>query len=108
MTGLLIWVAWDLCRNSINDLIGKAADPEVIERIRTEACSQPGVLSCHDISVHDYQTRAEVSLHIVVEELMSTVDAHKIAYTVQNNLKQSLGLQYVITVHIDPRGEPDD
>lgn len=108
VTALLFWVAWDLSRTSINELIGKAPDPALIGTIRDFTGAQPGVLSCHGISVHDYLSRTDVSLHIVVKERISAVSAHRVACAVEEGLRGKLGPQFIISVHIDPRGEPDD
>lgn len=108
VTGLLTWVAWDLSRNSINELIGKAPDPKMVETIDTLARDQPGVLSCHGISIHDYISRAEASLHIVVDKKINIVEAHRVAHTVEERLKEKLGPQFSISVHVDPHGEPED
>ncbi len=105
---LLLWVSWDLSRTSVNELIGKAPDPQIVELIRSFTCAQPGVLSCHGISIHDYTSRAEASLHIVVKERMSAVKAHGVAQGVEMGLKEKLGPQYTVSVHIDPPGEPED
>jgi cation diffusion facilitator family transporter len=108
VAGLLLWIAWDLSRTSVNELIGKAPDPRLVELIHEFTGTQPGVLSCHGISVHDYSSRAEVSLHIVVKERMSAKKAHDVARAVEEGLKERLGPQYAVSVHIDPHGEPED
>jgi cation diffusion facilitator family transporter len=108
VSGLLLWVAWDLGRASVNDLIGRAPDPQTVELIRSFVSSQPDVLSCHGISIHDYASRAEATLHIVVNERISTLRAHSIAETVEKGLQEKLGAHYAISVHVDPRGEPED
>lgn len=108
VSGLLLWVAWDLGRTSVNELIGKAPDPETVELIHSTACSQPGVLSCHGVAIHDYASRVEVSLHIVVGERMSARKAHDVAHAVEAGLKEKLGAQYSVSAHIDPHGEPED
>jgi len=108
VTALLLWVSWDLSRTSVNELIGKAPDPRTIELIRSFASAQPGVLSCHGISIHDYANRAEASLHIVVRERITAATAHRVAQAVEDGLREKLGPQYTISVHIDPHGEPED
>ena len=108
VTALLLWISWDLSRTSVNELIGRAPDPRTIELIRSFACAQPDVLSCHGISIHDYASRAEASLHIVVKERMSTMKAHRVAQAVEDGLREKLGPQYTISVHVDPHGEPED
>lgn len=105
---LLFWVAWGLSRDSVNELIGKAPDPRTITAIHAVACSQPGVLSCHGVSINDYINRSEVSLHVVVAKHLSVVDAHRVSHEVEEKLRQTLGGDVSIAVHVDPQGEPED
>ncbi|MGC9064482.1 MAG: cation diffusion facilitator family transporter, partial [bacterium] len=104
---LLGWVGIDLIRSSSSFLIGEAPSKELIDEIGRIVLSVPGVLSFHDILVHDYQSNKVVSLHIVVRENLSAKEAHRIALEVQDRLKSKLESSE-ISVHIDPRGERED
>ncbi len=108
VTALLAWIAWDLGRSSVNELIGKAPDPGMIAAIHGVALAQEGVLSCHHVEVHDYLSHMDVSLHIVVQGRMSARSAHRVAESVESGLKEKLGQHFTISVHIDPHGEPED
>lgn len=108
VTALLVWIAWDLARKSVNELIGRAPDPTLIGVIHGVALAQEGVLSCHHVEVHDYLSHMDISLHIVVEGRMSARSAHKVAESVESGLKGKLGQHFTISVHIDPHGEPED
>lgn len=110
--GLLVvvfvaWVGIELLRESISFLIGKAPDKEFMEKLRTIIFSVPGVLSFHDVLVHDYQHQKVISLHIEVQENLTAREAHQIALEVQDRVKEKLG-NSKISVHIDPRGERED
>lgn len=107
VVALLAWVGIDLLKTSVDFLIGKAPDKELIERIREIVLSVPGVLNLHDVLVHDYQSDKFVTLHIEVEDYLSAKEAHRIALEVQDRLRKKLKSSN-ISVHIDPKGERED
>lgn len=104
---LLVWVGVELVKSSVDFLIGKAPDKELLNRIRDIVLSVPGVLNLHDILVHDYQSDKIISLHIEVEDYLTAREAHSIALEVQDLLKKKLNTSN-ISVHIDPKGERED
>lgn len=107
VVALLGWVGIELLKTASDFLIGRAPDKEFISRIRDIVLSVPGVLSLHDILVHDYQSEKIISLHIEVEDYLSAREAHRIALEVQDRLRKSLDCSDV-SVHIDPKGERED
>lgn len=42
------------------------------------------------------------------EERLNIVEAHRVAQTVEEELKTKLGPQFSVSVHVDPHGEPED
>lgn len=104
---LLGVVGIELIKSSVDFLLGKAPDRDLLNRIRDITLSVPGVLDLHDILVHDYQSSKVISLHIEVEDSLSAKDAHRIALEVQDRLKKKLK-ESNISVHIDPKGERED
>lgn len=104
---LLGIVGIELIKSSVDFLLGKAPDKDLLNRIRDITLSVPGVLDLHDILVHDYQSSKVISLHIEVEDSLSAKEAHRIALEVQDRLKRKLR-ESNISVHIDPKGERED
>ena len=98
---LIGWVGVDITKNSSSFLIGQMPDKKLIDLIKIVTSSTPGVLSCHEIFVHDYQNKKVITLHIEVEEDLSAKEAHEIASKVQSSLKREIENALVI-VHIDP------
>jgi len=98
---LIGWVGVDITKNSSSFLIGQMPDKKLIDLIKRVTSSTPGVLSCHEIFVHDYQNKKVITLHIEVEEDLSAKEAHEIASKVQSSLKREIENALVI-VHIDP------
>lgn len=104
---LIAWVGIDLLRSSTNFLIGEAPSEDLVRKIEDVILEIPGVLSYHDLSVHDYQNQKYITLHIEVETNLSAKEAHNLALKVQDHIKDTIENSQVI-VHIDPRGERED
>ena len=60
--------------------------------------------------VHELKTRRSgpyiiISLHLVVDEKMTVLQAHDITVEVENRLRQALGQDTQITIHVEPNKE---
>jgi len=90
-------------REMINVLMGQAPDRHLLEDILTTAKSVRGVLSAHDVTVHDYGSCAHVSLHIEVASDSTTAQSHETATSVEEALSHDMNMHPV--VHVDPARE---
>ncbi len=107
VSGFVIYAGLDLARKSTNRLLGTEPPPETREHIISSARSVGGVISVHDLMVHDYGITKSISLHIEVDRNLSLSEAHEIAKTVENLIEEHLLCSAV--VHVDPRDpEPDE
>lgn len=101
VSALIIFTGWQLGKEAASALIGKCADEELIERIRTTVSSVNGVDGVHGIALHDYGAgRSVVSLHVEVDQTLRVDESHSIAEEVESILGDSLKLR--ATVHIEP------
>ena len=98
---LIGYVGVDLCRPSINVLMGKTPSRDFLERMESCVRSVRGVKNVHDIQVHDYGNRRVTSLHIEVDKNISVEHGHRIADEAEKHLADELKI--VATVHIDPQ-----
>jgi cation diffusion facilitator family transporter len=98
---LIGWIAVRLIITSSSNLIGEAPDSGLISKISEISLSVPGVINIHDIYVHDYNTNKVISLHIEVNNNLSADEAHEIATTVEEKIKEKTHA-YNVTAHIDP------
>lgn len=99
IAGLIIWVGFDMARSMISFLIGEAPSKELVNQIISAATSVKGVKGIHGIEIHDYGQTKICSVHIEVTPSLSTTKSHEIANTVEESLKEKLGLSTV--VHVD-------
>ncbi len=97
---VVILTGVNLIRQSGDELLGRAPSEETLRKVKEAAYSVEGVRDAHDILVHDYGTYKSVCLHITVDESMTAGEAHDIAESVENAMKERLDAQPI--VHIDP------
>ncbi|MFQ5909487.1 MAG: cation-efflux pump [Thermoplasmata archaeon] len=89
-----------LVKESGDELLGRAPPAEVVERVVEIAKSIDGVKDAHEIRVHEYGTRKVMSLHVAVEEEITTKDAHVIATEVEASIQEAVKMEP--TVHVEP------
>lgn len=92
---------WEAAKDTVDPLLGKAPDPELVEGIRRTVLAHPEIAGVHDLMVHDYgpghimaSLHAEVSLDGDMAETHDVID----------NIERELNRNYHIlaTIHMDP------
>jgi divalent metal cation (Fe/Co/Zn/Cd) transporter len=96
----LIYTGYEIAKEAVDDLIGKPPSSEEVETIRQIVLDVNGVLGAHDIIVHSYGHDKFVSIHVEIDAIKSTGEAHDISEEVESRLEASLGVEP--TIHLDP------
>lgn len=96
----VIYAGLQIARNSCNRLLGTAPSREMKEGVINCALETKGVISAHDLEVHDYGHIKSVILHIEVEGTLSVIKAHGIATKVEDKISKKFSCSAV--VHLDP------
>lgn len=97
---MILHSAYEIARDAIDDLLGRPATPEEIQRIADLAMEVPGARDVHDVIVHRYGDQRFISLHVEIDEETSPPIAHSIADNVERKLQHELNAQVV--THMDP------
>jgi len=97
---VILYAAYEIAREAIDDLLGKPATAEFIQEIGALTTSVPGARQVHDVVVHNYGDQSFISLHVEIDESTSPAIAHHIADNVEHKLAHDLNAQVV--THIDP------
>ena len=102
----IIWSGFNAARDTLDPLLGRAPDPELVERICDIVMAHPEVLNVHDLVVHDYGPgRLMVSLHAEVPGNGDIFELHDAIDTAEYELQKELGCTAVI--HMDPISTDD-
>ena len=96
---------WSIAKETISPLLGKQADPELVQRISRLVLSHEKILGIHDLMVHDYgpgQCFASVHAEMHEDPLM----CHDILDDIERDAMRELRVHLVI--HYDPIVTDDD
>lgn len=97
----IVYSGMQLIRETINPLLGKAAEPEVVDHIQKKIMSYPGVLGTHDLMVHDYGPgRQFASAHVEMAAEVDPMESHDLIDNIEQDFKNEEGL--IVTLHYDP------
>lgn len=93
-----------LVRDTLDPMLGKAPDPEMVESIQNKILSYDGVLGTHDLMVHDYGPgRQFASVHVEMPAEQDALESHDVIDKIERDFLQNDGLHMI--VHFDPVSE---
>ncbi len=92
---------YEIARENIDYLMGKAADEKLIMEIATRAMKVDGVDGMNDLRSHYVGNKFHIEIHIEVDKNMSTEESHSVGKKVQLAIESIEEIQKAF-VHIDP------
>jgi cation diffusion facilitator family transporter len=96
----VIWTGFTIAKEAIDDIIGTPPAEDEIDDIKQVVSAVKGVLGVHDITVHSYGKDKFVSIHVEIDDNISSAKAHDVAEDVEYILYKRLEIEP--TVHVDP------
>ncbi len=97
---LLFKVAYDIARDAVDSLLGRAPASEDVAEVKRKARTVDGVRGVHDVVIHQYGARRFISLHVETSVEPSAVDLHALAERVEGAVAESG--HGSVCVHVDP------
>ncbi|MDD4154777.1 MAG: cation diffusion facilitator family transporter [Bacilli bacterium] len=90
-----------MIKETIDPLIGKAADKDLVKKVIKEIMTYDGVLGVHDVRAHSYgPTKIYMSLHVEVNCDVDVVLSHELIDKIETDIKEKYNIDLVI--HMDP------
>lgn len=103
----ILYSGVQIARDTIDPLLGKAPDAELVNSIREKLLSYEYVLGIHDLMVHDYGPgRRFASVHVEMDRELDPLFSHNIIDEIEREFEQSENIQLV--VHYDPMVTDDE
>lgn len=92
---------WHVLRDATDRILGREPSPERIQEILDFVKSREGIISAHDLMIHDYGPGREyASLHVVVDASQDVMDMHDVIESMERDALRQLRLH--MTAHMDP------
>lgn len=91
----------EIVRDTLNELLGQAPDPEFINEVVSKVLSYEGVLGIHDLVVHSYgENKTFITIHAEVNAHDDILISHDLMDVIEKDFKQKDNIDLVI--HMDP------
>ena len=89
-------------RDASLELMDTMPGRDMIERVRTEAASVPGVVGIDKVRARKTGFRYHVDLHIQVDPNLTVAASHVISGRVRAQVREQLGWVADVLVHVEP------
>jgi len=97
----IFWSGIQLVKDTVSPLLGKQADPELVEEIEQLVRADARILGIHDLLVHDYGPGQRfASVHVELSAAEDPLVCHEIIDGIEDDVLEKLSVQLVI--HCDP------
>ena len=103
---VIAWNGWRLLRPAFNELMDRAPDRELIEKISTSAATVPGVANVEKCFVRKMGYQLFADMHIEVDPQMTVLRSHEIAHAVKDKVREQIPSVRDVLVHIEPLDVP--
>ena len=104
--GLLVSVfilksGYDIVKDTVDELLGKPADPEIINHIKEYVLKNDNIIGIHDLIIHSYGPGNMIgSCHVEVKSNESFTEVHDIVDSIEREIHNNLNI--LMTIHMDP------
>lgn len=98
---LILFSGFSVARDVVKLLLGKAPEPDLVNKINEILASGDHILGTHDLVVHDYGPGRKVaSVDAEVPDDLSIVEIHSAIDVLEKKILKEVGVRIVI--HMDP------
>ncbi len=102
----ILYSGFGLVRDTLDPMLGRAPETEMVNNIRNKILSYPGVLGTHDLMVHDYGPgRQFASVHVEMAAEDDVLASHDVIDNIERDFLANDGLHMI--VHLDPISTKD-
>lgn len=102
---LIIKVAYDIIRDSINKMLDTSCDNAYEQKVRAYVATQPGVLGIDLLRTRQFGNKVYVDLEIAVKRDSSLLEAHSIAESVHYGVERNFPNVKHVMIHVNPAEE---
>lgn len=102
---MLVKVAWDVLRNSVNELTESSLPEETEHEIEEILTSFSDVTEPHNLRTRRIGNHIAIEAHVRMDGNLSLYEAHERATDIERKLKERFGKDTHVTLHTEPRKE---
>lgn len=97
----ILYSGVNLVKETLDPILGKAADEELVKEIERRIMEYPGVFGTHDLMIHDYGPGRQFgSVHVEVAAEEDVLKSHDMVDNIERDFLRDLNIHLI--VHMDP------
>lgn len=101
VSAVVLKAGWEVCRDTVDSLLGGRPDPEKIQQLRELLLAREGIMGIHDLVMHDYGPgRCFASVHAEVDADGNILDIHEMIDDAEREIGEKMKMP--ICIHMDP------
>jgi cation diffusion facilitator family transporter len=106
VVGILICkMGWSIGWNSIQELVDKGIEPQLLNNIEQAIHQTAGVVTIHQLRTRSMGGMILVDVHVIVDNAITVSEGHYIGQNVALNIRNAIKQVDDVTVHIDPEDD---
>ena len=99
---LILKVAYDLAKPSIEELLEKSLPKEICDNIAEIIEANPNVKDFHKLKTRRVGDHLAMDVHVLLDRNLSFIESHNITKEIENSLKLKFGNNLHINIHAEP------
>ena len=103
---MLLKVAWDLLKESIDELTDHSLSDEAENEILDVISSFPDVFDPHNLRTRKINNRVAVDIHVRMDGKISLEEAHHRATEIEKRIRERFGRESIVNIHMEPVKNP--
>lgn len=105
VAAMIVKIGWDLCVQSVRELVDTALEPETVNSINETILNVDGVRELHSLRTRRMGGEALVDVHVLVNPKLSVSEGHQIGEKVRAQVVKQVEDVSDVMVHIDPEDD---
>ena len=98
---IILIAGFNIIKETVDELLGKAADPEVVQNIKKVLMDNPSIIGVHDMIIHNYGPGTTFgSVHAEVDSKGDIMCIHDAIDEVERKVYEDY--KVILTIHMDP------
>jgi cation diffusion facilitator family transporter len=104
----IIWVAVRIFIQTNMELMDSNVDQEIYEEVFKLVESIEGVKNPHRLRIRKIGPKKNINVDIELDSNLRLVEAHRIAHSVEDEIKNKIANVFDVSIHIEPEGDHID
>jgi len=97
----ILKAGYEILKDTVDELLGKPAEPEIVEEIKKYVTENDKILGIHDLIIHNYGPGNMIgSCHVEVSATEDFMIVHDHVDEIERKIMQEMNI--IMTIHMDP------